>query len=57
MKPGKTFKLSKTTKRIMALMGGTNEDRNHYKRMMIQAEMAASVVIKRESKDKGQNQK
>ena len=48
MKPGKTFKLSKTTKRMMALMGGTDADRNQYKRMMIQAELAAAVQPKRE---------
>jgi hypothetical protein len=48
MKPSKTFKLSKTTKRMMALMGGSAESRNQYKRMMIQAQLASGVVIKRE---------
>jgi hypothetical protein len=51
MKPGKTFRLSKTTKRMMALMGGTAENRNQYKRMMIQAELASSVVQKREARE------
>lgn len=50
MKPGKTFKLSKTTKRRMCSMVNA-EERNAYKRMMIQAELAASVVIKREPKE------
>lgn len=49
-KPSKTFRLSKTTKRMMALMKGTNESRNQYKNMMIQAELAAGVVIKRDPK-------
>ena len=48
MKPGKTFKLSKTTKRMMALMGGTDADRNQYKRMMIDAELCAAIQPKRE---------
>ena len=48
MKPGKTFKLSKTTKRMMALMGGPAEGRNQFKRMMIDAQLSSGVVIKRE---------
>ena len=44
MKPGKTFKLSKTTKRIMALMGGSKESRDQYKRMMIDAELCSVPV-------------
>ena len=51
MKPGKTFKLSKTTKRMVALMGGTAESRNQFKRMMIQAELAAGVIVKREPRE------
>lgn len=50
MKPTKTFKLSKTTKRRMATMVNANE-RNHYKSMMIQAEIAAAIVP-RSTKDK-----
>jgi hypothetical protein len=45
MKPSKTFKLSKTSKRRMATMVNANT-RNDYKNAMIQAELAASVVIK-----------
>ena len=44
MKPGKTFVLSKTTKRMMALMGGTVENRNQFKRMMIDAQLSAAVI-------------
>ena len=39
VKTNGTFKLSKSTKRIMATMVDAN-DRNHYKRMMIDAEVA-----------------
>jgi hypothetical protein len=50
MKPGKTFKLSKSTKRMMCSIVDATK-RNAYKRMMIQAELAAGVVIKREPKE------
>jgi len=52
VKTGPNFKLSKTTKRSMALMKGTNEDRNHYKRMMIDAEYHASIVPKATKKER-----
>jgi hypothetical protein len=47
MKPGKTFKLSKQSKRLMCSIVDTTE-RNQFKSMMIQAELAAGVIIKRE---------
>ena len=50
MKPGKTFKLSKQTKRFMCTIPNA-EDRNAYKRAMIEAELAAAVVVKREPRD------
>jgi hypothetical protein len=54
MKPGKTFKLSKTTKRMIALMkGATAEQRNQYKHMMIDAELCAAVQPKREKRPSG----
>ncbi len=53
MKPGKTFKLSKTVKRMMALMGGPAESRNQFKRMMIDAELSAAVQPKREKRPTG----
>jgi hypothetical protein len=40
MKADKNFKLSKSTKRILALM--PQERRSEYKRMMIDAELAES---------------
>jgi hypothetical protein len=39
VKTNGTFKLSKTSKRMMATMVNA-DDRNHYKRMMIDAEVA-----------------
>ena len=52
MKPGKTFKLSKTTKRMIGLMkGATAEQRNQYKNMMIDAQLCGAVVVKREPRD------
>jgi hypothetical protein len=53
MKPGANFKLSKTTKRMVALMGGSAESRNQYKRMMIDAELASAV---RPKSTKGEKQ-
>jgi hypothetical protein len=50
MKPGKTFNLSKQTKRFMATFTKA-EDRNHYKRMMIDAQLCSEVVIKTPSRD------
>jgi hypothetical protein len=52
-KTGANFKLSKTTKRMVALMGGTAESRNQYKRMMIDAEYTASIVPKTQKKERG----
>jgi hypothetical protein len=52
LKPNKTFKLSKTTKRMLCSIVNT-EQRNQYKRMMIDAELCAAIVpktIKKESR-------
>ena len=53
MKPGKTFRLSKTVKRMISLMGGTADQRNQYKRMMIDAELCSAVQPKREKRPQG----
>ena len=50
MKPGKTFKLSKTTKRMLCSIVNT-EQRNQYKRMMIDAQLCSEVVIKTPSRN------
>lgn len=47
LKPGKTFKLSKQSKRLMCSIVDPVQ-RNAFKRAMIQAELAAAVIIKRE---------
>jgi hypothetical protein len=41
LKPTASFKLSKTTKRMTALMKGSQEGRNQFKKMMIDAELCA----------------
>ena len=51
-KTGPNFKLSKTVKRMVALMKGTAEQRNQYRRMMIDAEHTASIVPKTSKKEK-----
>jgi hypothetical protein len=45
MKPSKTFNLSKQTKRFMCTILDPVE-RNAYKRMMIQAQLASEVVVR-----------
>jgi hypothetical protein len=50
-KPNKTFKMSKTTKRMMALMGGPAEGRNQFKRMMIDAQVCSEIVVKSSPRD------
>jgi hypothetical protein len=37
---------------MIALMGGPAEGRNQFKRMMIQAELAAAIVPKTEKRDR-----
>lgn len=51
IKPGKTFNLSKQTKRFMATFVNA-EERNAFKRAMIQAELAAAIVPKSNKGDR-----
>jgi hypothetical protein len=51
LKPGKTFNLNKQTKRFMATFTNA-EDRNHFKRMMIDAQLCSEIVIKSAPRDK-----
>jgi hypothetical protein len=51
IKPGKTFNLSKQTKRFMATFVNA-EERHAFKRAMIQAELAAAIVPKTVKKDR-----
>ena len=52
-KPTANFKLSKTAKRMTALMGGPADGRNQFKRMMIDAELSAQFQPKREKSARG----
>ena len=53
MKTGPNFKLSKTTKRMLALTKWKSADqRNGWKNMMIDAELTASIVPKVSKKDR-----
>jgi hypothetical protein len=56
IKPGKTFVLSKQTKRMMCSIVDT-EARNQFKRMMIQAELAAAIVPKSTKGDRNDNKR
>jgi hypothetical protein len=49
--PGKNFKMKKSTKRMIALMKGTNQQRAEYKKMMIQAQLAAEQIISKPARD------
>jgi len=51
LKPGKTFNLSKQTKRFMATFVDPVE-RNAYKRAMIQAQLYSEIVVKPEKRDR-----
>ena len=51
---GKAFRLSKMAKRRLALQPFADaEQRAHYRRMMIEAQVAANTVVKREKKEFG----
>ena len=52
MKPDKNFKLSKTAKRMMALMP-LNHGPNQFKKMMIDAELTAEHASRMAAKSKG----
>jgi hypothetical protein len=52
MKPGKTFNLSKRNKTMSALFKFTDQaQRNAFKNMMIQAQLASDVKVAREKSD------
>lgn len=51
MKPGKTFNLNKQTKRFMCTFVNA-EQRNAYKRAMIDAQLCSEIVIKTPQRDK-----
>lgn len=51
LKPGKTFNLSKQTKRFMATIVNA-EQRNAYKNAMIQAQLCSEIIVKSAPRDK-----
>jgi hypothetical protein len=51
-KTGPNFKLSKTFKRMVALMKGTQEQRNGWKRMFIDAQHSAEIAALQSRKSK-----
>lgn len=56
MKPSSTFKMSKQTKRFLALLPFKDQhDRAAFKRSSIQAQLASEVVVRSRS-DKGSQQ-
>lgn len=52
MHPDKNFKMSKTTKRMIAMMRGTDADRALFKRMMIDSQLAAESARRSSLKTK-----
>lgn len=57
MTPDKNFKMWKSTKTAIALMGGSNENRSQYKRMMIDAQLTEEAARRAslKSKDKSKS--
>ena len=51
-KTGPNFRLSKTAKRMTALTKGSDETRHQFRRMMIDAEYTASIVVKPSKKER-----
>jgi hypothetical protein len=50
IKPGKTFKMDKETKRILSTMRG--QKKTDYKKMMIEAQLCSAVVVREKKKGK-----
>lgn len=57
MTPDKNFKMWKSTKGQIALMKGTTEDRNHYKKMMIEAQLCEEAARRAALKSKDNESK
>jgi hypothetical protein len=51
MKPGKTFKLKKTTKTMLASITDPQK-RSEWKRAMVDAQLCSEIVIKTPTRDK-----
>jgi hypothetical protein len=56
LKPTASYKMTKQTKRTLALGTFTSEEQRHgWKRSMIQAELASKIVIKPAKKERNFN--
>jgi hypothetical protein len=51
LKPGKTYNMTKSTKRILAQFPNAHE-RGQWKRMMIDAELSAAIIPKTTKKER-----
>jgi len=49
----KNFRLSKASKTLITMARGSAETRNHFKSMMVQAELAAEAARRQSLKAKG----
>jgi hypothetical protein len=53
LKPNSTYKMSKQTKRTLALTGfKSKEQRDGWKRAMIDAELCSKIVVKTDKRDR-----
>jgi len=57
MKTDKNFRLSKRSKTMVALMGKSNEDRNHFRRMMTDGQSAMEAAQRQSLRSSGKKSK
>jgi hypothetical protein len=57
MTPDKNFKMNSASKCMIALMKGSKEDKNHFKKMLIQSQLCEEAARRAslKSKDHGDN--
>jgi hypothetical protein len=53
MKTDKNFRLSKRSKTMVALMGKSNEDRNHFRKLMTEGQATMEAAHKQSLRAKG----
>jgi hypothetical protein len=54
IKPSKTFKMDKETKRVLSTMSG--QKKTDYKKMMIEAQLCSAVVVREKKKGKDKDE-
>lgn len=57
MSPDKNFRMSKTTKRMLALMKGPDSARHHFRHMMIDAQLSEEAAKRAALKSKDRSSK